>query len=69
MEWIPVSSDNISRVRYDEESLTLEIEFNNGRVYQFLDVPTQVFDSLMAADSHGQFFHAQIKGNYRFVRM
>jgi hypothetical protein len=69
IEWIQVSSTNLSRVRYDDSLLTLEIEFQGGRVYQYFDVPAHVFDGLLRADSHGTFFNAQIKGYYRYARV
>ena len=69
MNWIPVTSTNLSRIRYDENTNTLEIEFHGGRVYQYFDVPLPVFEDLKTADSHGKFFNEQIKGHYRYVRV
>jgi hypothetical protein len=69
MDWTPVSSSNLSRVRYDENSSTLEIEFQGGRIYQYFDVPKNIFDGLLTAGSHGQFFHEQIKGHFRYSRV
>lgn len=69
MNWINVTSSNLSRIRYDERTSTLEIEFNGGRVYQYFDVPLQIFEGLRDADSHGKFFHAQIKGHFRYARV
>ncbi len=69
MDWIPVSSSNLLRVRYDENSNTLEIEFQGGRIYQYFDVPKNVFDGLLTAGSHGKFFYEQIKGHFRYARV
>lgn len=69
MNWIPVESTNLSRIRYDENTLTLEIEFHGGRVYQYFDVPSHIFEGLKAADSHGRFFNEQIKGHFRYARV
>lgn len=69
MNWIPVTSTNFSRIRYDENTNTLEIEFHGGRVYQYFDVPLPVFEGLKTADSHGKFFNGQIKGHYRYARV
>ena len=69
MDWIPVVSSNLSRIRYDQESNTLEIEFQGGRVYQYFDVPVQVFEGLRNADSLGQYFSKNIKGYYRYARI
>ena len=69
MDWIPVVSSNLSRIRYDENSNTLEIEFQGGRVYQYFDVPVQVFEGLRNAESYGQYFNAYIKGYFRYARI
>ncbi len=69
MDWIPVVSSNLSRIRYNEDSNTLEIEFQGGRVYQYFDVPVQVFEGLKTADSYGQYFNTYIKGYYRYARI
>jgi len=69
MKWIPVSSSNLSRVRYDESTNTLEIEFVGGRIYQYFDVPPQVFEGLISASSHGKYFAQSIKGQYRYARV
>jgi hypothetical protein len=70
MDWISVDSSNLARIRYDENTMTLEIEFMGGRVYQYFDVPVQVFEGLRkAVDSHGKYFNENIKGYYRYARV
>lgn len=69
MERTPVSSSNIVSIGYNPQLSTLEIEFNNGRVYQYFDVPESVYGELMAAQSHGKYFNQQIKGVYRFAKI
>jgi len=69
MNWIELDSSNLSRARYDESTLTLEIEFQGGRVYQYFDVPLHIFESLIAANSHGKFFHSLIRGYFRYARV
>lgn len=67
MDRTPVASSNIASVGYEDSNRTLEIEFHSGAVYQYFDVPGAVFDGLMAAASKGGFFHAQIRGTYRYA--
>ena len=69
MNWIPLSSSNLSRIRYDENTNTLEIEFQGGRIYQYFDVPVQIFEGLLSASSHGKFHSENIKGHYRYARV
>lgn len=67
MNWIPLDSSMLDRIRYDQNSKTLEIEFKGGRVYQYFNVPLHVFEGLRSAvDSHGKYFNAHIKGQYRY---
>jgi len=64
-----VSSSNITSIGYDDDSETLEIEFHNGGVYQYFDVPRSVYEDLMAAESHGGYLAKNIKGVYRYSKV
>lgn len=66
---ISVESSNICSVGYDLKSQTLEIEFLNGSVYQYFDVPQQIFDGLMSAESHGKYFVVNIRSNFKYVKL
>ncbi len=65
----PVSSSNLRAVGYDAAAQTLEIEFQNGRVYQYSDVPEDVYRELMSAESHGQYFNDNIKDDYSYQQV
>lgn len=41
-----VSSSHLKNLKYDNKTKTLEIEFLNGSVYQYEDVPEKVFREL-----------------------
>jgi hypothetical protein len=64
-----VTSSNIASIGYDERSQTLEVEFLNGGVYQYFDVPSHVYNGMMSASSHGQYLAQNIKGHYRFSKV
>jgi hypothetical protein len=64
-----VDSSNIASIGYDSESQTLEIEFINGAVYQYFDVPEHIFTGIMKADSHGVYLNSTIKGYYRYSKV
>ena len=61
MERITVQSSNLASVGYNERNSTLEVEFTNGNVYQYFDVPTHVYEGLMAATSKGRYLNENIK--------
>ena len=66
----PVSSSALRSVGYDQEQQTLEIEFTNGAVYRYFDVPAGVYRGLMAAESHGRYFHQHVRSKrYQYQRM
>lgn len=56
-------------VGYDATNRVLEAEFTNGGIYRYYDVPAEVHEDLMAADSHGQYFNAHIRDRYRYDRL
>ena len=64
-----VNSSNLVAVDYDSWQGTLTIEFHGGRVYEFYQVPAAVAQGLLAADSHGRYFHEYIKGSYSYQRI
>ncbi len=64
----PVQSANIISVGYDRSSTTMEIEFKDGRIYQYFDVQEDVYRDLIAAPSVGSFFHQNIRGKYAYAR-
>lgn len=70
MNRVPVSSSNLSSVGYDPATATLEVEFLNGGVYQYFNVPAYVHAGLMSATSHGSHFEAyDKKAGYQYRRI
>lgn len=69
MERIAVSSSNVESIGYDPDSSTLEVEFKNGSVYQYFDVPEQIFNDLINAGSIGSYLASVVKGTYRYSRV
>lgn len=61
----PVVSNSIKSVGYREESQTLEVEFRNGRRYRYADVSKQHYFKFLNADSPGDFFHKNVKGQFK----
>jgi len=64
-----VESSNLASVGYDAAKQILEIEFNHGGIYQYFDVPQDVYDELMDADSHGRYFVHNIKDGYESIKI
>jgi hypothetical protein len=70
MEREHVNSSNLKSVGYDPPRQTLEIEFLNGGLYEYYNVPERIYNGLMSASSHGSYFDQFIKkGGYRFRKL
>ncbi|MDM8520938.1 KTSC domain-containing protein [Anaerolineales bacterium HSG6] len=64
MNWQDVDSSMISGFGYDESKQILEVEFNTGGTYRYLNVPKSVVDGLEEADSKGRYMHSHIIDQY-----
>jgi hypothetical protein len=69
MKRISIISKVLKSVGYDEASGTLEVEFKNGGLYQYADVPADEYAALMLAPSKGTYFGDHIRDAYRFKRL
>lgn len=68
-QWMRVRSSILVSVRYDDENRVLGIEFTDGSVYEYVEVPAEVHISLMKAASLGAYYNGHIKGSYAFRRV
>jgi lysyl-tRNA synthetase class 2 len=64
-----VDSTAIAKVGYSKRRHILEIEFANGAVYRYLDVPASVYRDLMSAESKARYYDFNIKKKYRSDRV
>ena len=64
-----MESASVRSVGYSMSSRTLEVEFVNGSVYQYFDVPQPTYAGLLAAPSIGNFVNTQIKPYYEFAEV
>ncbi len=63
----PVESSAIAKIGYSKRRHILEIEFVNGAVYRYLNVPIDVHRDLMSAESKARFYDSNIRRHYRSV--
>ncbi|MEO8677419.1 MAG: KTSC domain-containing protein [Vicinamibacterales bacterium] len=64
MERRAVQSSMIRSWAFDEPSGILELEFTNGRIYQYTNVPEFLAKGFDVAASKGQYFQSRIDGRY-----
>ena len=61
-----VVSSNIKSIGYGEG--TLVIEYLGSTQYEYYDVPQEVYDELVKAESKGRFVNQNIKGKYKYQK-
>jgi len=56
-----VQSSVMTFVKFDDEAGELDITFTSGKTYRYLQVPAEIYDGLLDAESKGEFFNDSIK--------
>lgn len=69
MERTPVDSSAVVSVGYDESRQILELEYIDGDVYRYFEVPAALHRALLDAPSIGQFVNAETKGAFRYEKV
>jgi hypothetical protein len=69
MQREPVESSMLRSAGYDPERSILELEFNNGRIYRYFGVPEEMFAELLAAESKGRYFLAEIDDLFPYLQV
>lgn len=64
MERQPISSSNIISAGYDPVTQTLEVEFKNGVVWQYMHFPEKMWYEFIGAPSQGKYFNSQIRPRF-----
>lgn len=69
IEMISVVSSNVDSIGYDPKTQTLRVRFNNGSVYEYMNVSAMEFEQLKTAPSIGSYLNRNIKGNYPYQKV
>lgn len=64
-----VESSVIASVAHDPQANVLEVEFRNGRLYEYFGVPHGEYEALLSAESVGKYFNEEIRPRYRSARV
>jgi hypothetical protein len=59
-------SSAIANIGYDATRERLTVTFVSGRIYEYVDVPSEVAASFQSAFSKGTFFNSYIRDRYDF---
>ncbi len=66
MQHVLVESTTLTSAGHDVRAAILELQFRNGAVYQYFDVPAGVYRDLLGAPSKGRYFNRNIRGRYPY---
>ena len=64
-----VDSSALNSVGYSKRLHALEIEFHDGLVYRYKEVPVTLYRGLVAAESKARFYNRHVRGKYHCVRV
>jgi len=65
----PVTSSNLAAYGYDGAKKILAVEFKNGHIYHYADVPPETALGFLNADSKGSFYGKMIRGKFTGQKM
>ena len=69
-KFVPLDSEMLVAVRYDEAARHLDVIFRTGEKYRYLKVPPLEYTGLMSAKSKGQYMHKRILNDrYKYERL
>jgi hypothetical protein len=64
-----IESSNLIKTEYDTETKKLVAEFKNGMIYEYEDVPHQIYTQFRSAKSQGSFFNSQISKIFKYIKI
>ncbi len=62
-------SSVVSAIKYDITSTTPRIFFVSGEIYDYKDVPEEIYIAMKTYESKGTYLNKHIKGDYRFAKI
>jgi hypothetical protein len=62
-------SSALATAGYSKRQHILEIEFCNGAIYRYLDVPPSIYREFISAKSQARYYDWNIKGRYASLRL
>lgn len=69
---IAIHSDNVQAAGYNAVSMTMTVRFNNGAIYEYYEVPADLWQDFLAAQPHpwSQVGYPRLVGeNYSYRRI
>jgi len=64
--WEKLDASNVNKVRFLGGEM--DVEFHDGSVYTYFDVPLRIFARLKVADMPGKYFFESIRDIYKYTK-
>ncbi|MGI9088323.1 MAG: KTSC domain-containing protein [Chthoniobacterales bacterium] len=64
-----VDSSGLATIGYSKHLHALEIQFRDGLIYRYLEVPVVTYRELVSAESKARFYNQRIRGKYHCLRV
>jgi len=64
-----INSSNLKHASYDTSTRVLTTTFNNESIYEYYEVPWEVFTKFRMTESQGKFFNVNISKNYKYKKI
>ncbi|SDG58636.1 KTSC domain-containing protein [Chitinophaga filiformis] len=62
-------SSVVYRMHYDKDTATLRIIFVSGLIYDYKNVPEEVYHAMKTSGSKGTYLNKHIKGHYEYEKV
>lgn len=69
VKWKAVESSLFACAAYRPEVRQLYLRFREGRIYRYFDVPVEVYEAFLAAESKGRYFSSHIRNVFQYQRV
>ena len=66
---VEIKSSNLKFASFDTTNKILKVTFNNGSIYEYYDIPWQIFTRFRMAESQGKYFNTEISKKYKFKKI
>ena len=63
------NSSTLHTMTYDEDTNKLEVTFKRGAVYRYSNVPQDIVNELINAESSGKYFNANIAKLFKYEKI
>lgn len=64
-----IDSSNLVRTEYDTETKKLITEFKNGALYEYDDVPHDIYVKFRISESQGKYFNSEISKKFKYKKL